>query len=229
MFEITSSADRDYLAEHLSANPCRLYYDPRVPISQIHRHQTLQSVIDIVNEQWASQGRDFVGMPHNRYWAANLVRINIYRHSLASQGNRKPMLLIYNGELPYVSNTGDTRLMAAEGLTGFDCVSAFISTHQQYRDRFQHLQEIRSFNDFQHCADIKDGTQCWFRFANPGESHGVDWYEISLHQPGVSVPSEEWCLDALSNYLINKPATFRFTREWMAKYRDWHAYARLPA
>jgi hypothetical protein len=225
-FSLTNSTDHDQLQQLLSDSPYKIFFSSSLDTSLIRRYLTLDDLIVSMNQALEDRGPAFVFENHNRYLAANVVRINIYRQSLASQGNRKPMLLKYDGDFPMESCTGDTRLAAAQGLGILSHVSALISANEQHLDQFRNHTIIDNFQDLQRLAGIADGTRCWFRFIDESGHYRLDWYEIELNETGVRVPDENFCLRALHQYLQAQRLDFRFDLSWFDDPKNWHIFAK---
>lgn len=201
-------------------NHC-LFYDPAVPVNKIVRLTLLQEICDVVNQRMDEDSYKFAREKRNSYEAANILRINQYVHSLKAEGSIKPMLIYYIGISIYDAATGGTRLMAAELIPELTHVSAFIDTRAEYRDQFSHLREIKNFDDFRECCGAVDGTQFWFRNTAPDADFGLDWYEVALPVKSAVVPGDNYCLQAVDNYLRHQPQEFRFEPAWFAQEIDW--------
>lgn len=134
------------------------------------------------------------------------------------------MLLHFVGRWPYATGTGDTRLRAIERVPQITTVSAIISTHERYRSRFAHLQEIQTLEDFARCFGTTHG-QFLIRLTDPEADYGIDWYEYVLDDPMVRVPDWDFCLQALQGYLQTQPDDFKWTVEWFDQAIDWHSHA----
>lgn len=227
--EIRHTADPDPIVQAQHHGNHALFYNPAQAVNEIIRIDLLQEWCDMANTRRQEDGDNFAQESRNSYLAANLVRINLYVESLRQHGSIKPMLLYYSGQLPFEAATGGTRLMASELLPNFTHVTAFITTHQDYANQFSHLQRINTFEEFRQCCGVELGTQFWFRLTDTQAPWGLDWYEVSVQVPGVSVPGDQWCLSAIKNYLDQQPADFQFDCEWFGVTRDWSQYAeKLP-
>ena len=226
--EIRHTADPDPIVQAQHQGQHVLFYNPAQPVNDIVRIDLLQEWCDMANTRRQEDGAAFAQEPRNAYLAANLVRINLYVDSLRKHGSVKPMLLYYSGRLPFEAATGGTRLMASELLPNFTHVTAFIATHQDHAHQFSHLQRIDTFEDFRQCCGVELGTQFWFRLTDAQAPWGLDWYEVAVQVPGISVPSDEFCLAAIGTYLKQQPDSFEFDCEWFGVTRDWSQYVETP-
>jgi hypothetical protein len=139
--------------------------------------------------------------------------------SIQQVGIAKPFLLIYDHGLPFVPATGDSRLKALACLPNIRTVPAIISTHKDNYKKFQHLRSLASFDDFARACSATPGTNFVFRLTDPRAHYGLDWYEYS--HSTVSVPSIDWCLHVLKNYLDHQPSSFRFSKAWFSRATMW--------
>jgi hypothetical protein len=202
-----------------------LYYDPEVSINHVAKQTHLQELCDWANNVIQQNGRqNFTKDESNHYDCANLVKINQMVDSLACHGSVKPMLLFFTGNYPYTTGTGDTRLRAFERLPYISTVSGIISTHTNYREKFSHLKEIKTLDDFAQCFKATPGSQFLIRLTDSQAPYGIDWYEYALHDSAVSVPSWDFCLSAIQNYINQQPVDFEFTVEWFDQLVNWSAY-----
>lgn len=202
-----------------------LFYDPAVSVDDIAKQTTLQGLCDWANTQLEQHGRgNFTLDPDRHYDAANLIKINQMVDSVARYGSVKPMLLHYQGSLPYTTGTGDTRLRAIERLPDIKTVAGLISTHSRYRDQFDHCQEITNMAEFAGCFGANKGR--WLiRLTDEQAPYGIDWYEFVLNDPAVKVPSWDFCLRAIQNYINSQPEHWRFRPEWFDQKIDWSVHA----
>jgi len=223
--EITLPSDTDIIVDsHHGGEHC-LFYTPTIPVVKIAKQTRLQDLCDWANNQIDTHGRHSFAVDHSSHYdAANLIKINQMVHSIAQHGSVKPMLLHFQGSLPYTTGTGDTRLRAIERLPHINTVSAFVSTHSQYREQFSQYQEIHNLQDFVECFGTKP-AQLLIRLTDAQAPYGIDWYEYVLDDPATNVPGWDFCLRAIQNYINAQPVDFRFGPQWFDQRIDWAAHA----
>lgn len=203
------------LAQHQGQH-C-LFYDPAVPEAHITKLDWLDAICDTAN-QWIHK-LDAITDAGQRNKTAKTVRINLFLHSLRTHGNIKPMLMYYRGSVPYTAANGGTRLLAAERMPELTSWPCFISTHQKFRNQFQHLTEIKSLQDFASVCKADKDTKFLFRLTDASADYGIDWYEAQLGDTWV--PNDDQCLTWLQTYLASQPSDFRFTPQWFDQEIDW--------
>lgn len=212
---VSSTVDPIVAAQH-SGQHC-LFYNPGVPVTDFVKLISLQDTCDLANQHLPNFAT--VAEPGDLDKIANIVRINQFVHSLQQHGNLKPMLLYYTGSLPMGAGTGGSRVMAAERIPGLDRFPAFISTHVNYKDQFQHLEEVTSLRQFAHHCHATETTQFYFRLTDPSAAYGIDWYEAALET--TSVPGNDQCMSWLIAYCQHQQSDFKFTPEWFDQEICW--------
>ena len=218
--ELTWPSERDPVKQSLHNGHHCLFYDGAVNIDHIQPQQTLEQLCAMANQRLQLVDKSlFTSDTTCHDWLANMVKINSMVQSIQQVGIVKPMLLIYSRELPFVPATGDSRLKALACLPHICTVPAIISTHKNNYKRFQHLRSLESFDDFANVCNATPGTNFVFRLTDFQADHGLDWYEYS--HSTVSVPSIDWCLHVLKNYLDHQPSSFRFSKAWFSRATMW--------
>lgn len=218
-----SQTNTDLVAASRHNGKHRLYYHNAVPVSGIDYTPHLSDYCDMLNNYKSQLAQDFATTPSIAYHVANVVKINLWVHSLQTHGNVKPMLLHCIEPQRLSSATGATRLMAAELIPGFKTVAAFIDTTAAYHQYFQSFEQIHNFSQFAARCGTDTTTDFWFRLTDNQAAFGLDWYEASVMTPGVSVPQESWCVAAVDAYLKNQSSEFEFTMSWFKQTIDWDA------
>ena len=194
-------------------------YAENMPMTQIQRVLTLEQTCARVNDL-LSQGQLFCSPQHSNE-VANLVRINLFYHSLRSRGNVKPMLLHYQGTRPMEAATGGTRMAALELMPEVTDVPCFVSTHVRYLPELSDLKIVRDWTEFSRLSSAQTGDQIILRLTDPAADYGLDWYEVSLSDPAMTVPQDPECLQALQHYLAQQPPAFRFEPQWFRESIIW--------
>lgn len=221
---VVPSGDTDPLAQHLDQGQHALFYDPCVPLENILKLDTLDELINIANERLDYYGPgmftnfDQCNEISNQDQIANIVRVNLFVHSLKAQGNVKPCILHYNGTLPYGAGNGGSRLMALECVSNISTISAFISMPIELAQNFAHLRQIHSVNDMLDIFNSPERTKFYFKFTYDANAHGLEWYEVDLAT--VRVPNNQQCLDLLQEYVDSRPG-FKFTKLWFEENHHW--------
>ena len=201
-----------------------MFYNPAQDKNTIRTNQRLQDLCDWANIHINSQGiNGFIKDPANHYDIANLVKLNIWVDDLPRQGSIKPMLLQYIGLPLLESGTGESRLRALERVNSMHTVSAFISTHVQYHDQFDHLESITTFDQFAKRCSAEPGQQFLFRLTDSQAPYGIDWYEYNSSRTSTITPGEDYCVEVLSKYLKQHSST-TFTPAWFDTLVNWDQY-----
>lgn len=196
-----------------------MLYSQHLPLDQIQRVLTLDHTCQRVN-QLRDQGRLFDCQDMSNE-VANLVRINIFYHSLQHRGNVKPMLLHYLGQRPFVAATGGTRMAALELLPSVTGIQCFVSAHVKYLSELADLEPVLTWQRFCELAGASDGDHVILRLTDDDAQYGLDWYEVSLLDPDVTVPQDPQCLRALARYLETQCPDFRFEPGWFRSEITW--------
>jgi hypothetical protein len=124
------------------------------------------------------------------------------------------------GEQVLVIGNGESRLRATERLPHIPSLSAFISTSAQYKDRFDHLESVTTFNRFAELCTAVPGQQFLFTLTDPEAPYGIFWYEYNSARTAPVTPGEPWCIDVFQNYLQINPSV-QFTPEWFDTLVPW--------
>lgn len=221
--EVIYPSARDIIQESLHNGTHCVFFDPACNKNTIRTNQRLQDLCNWANELIQKQTvLGFLQDAKNHYDMANLVKLNMWVHDLPIQGSIKPMLLQYVGNPLLESGTGESRLRALERIDSIHTVTAFISTHQQYQHKFQHLESVTSFDRFAELCQAQDGQQFLFRLTDNQAPYGIDWYEYNSQRTSQVTPGQDYCVQALGNYLQQNPTTF--TPEWFDTLVDWNQY-----
>jgi hypothetical protein len=224
---IESNQDSDIIEQSQHDGQHCLFYDPAINIIDIQRVLQLKDICQISNHQLANHHRE---LRQGNCWQneiANIVRINMFVHSMRKIGSVKPMLLHYDQGLPYTASTGGTRLMAAELIPEITHVSGFVTTHQRHRLRFSHLPEIKCWSDFVKYCGTEESSTVLIRLTDAAANWGIDWFEVAVDQhqgTRIFVPQDDWCLAVLQNYVNCQPEDFKFTPEWFNTQIAWDLY-----
>lgn len=201
-----------------------LFYDPAVDKNSIQTGQTLSDLCAWANRQIAQQGiAGFVQDSRNHYDIANLVKLNIWVDDLPRNGSIKPMLLQYTGQPKYQSGTGESRLRALERIPSITTAHAFISTHRQYQDRFDHLESVTSLDQFAQLCSAEFEQMFLFRLTDANAPYGLDWYEYNSSRTAGITPGQDYCVEVFSNY-INAHSDTVFMPEWFDTLITWDSY-----
>ena len=221
---LTYPSNQDPIADSFHNGAHCLFYNPIQDKNAIRTNQCLQDLCDWANTHITNQGVDgFIKDTANHYDIANLVKLNIWVDDLPRQGSIKPMLLQYVGRPLLESGTGESRLRALERISSITTVSAFISTHTQYRDQFNHLESITTFDHFAKRCLAEPGQQFIFRLTDDQAPYGLDWYEYNSSRTSTITPGEDYCVEVLSNYLQQQPG-ITFSPAWFDLLVNWDQY-----
>ena len=222
LIEICWPAAQDPVADSLHGGNHCLFYDPTVDKHSIRTNQRLGDLCNWINNRIRQQGIvEFLKDKQNYYEIANLVKLNMWVDDLPRSGSIKPMLLQYIGKPQYESGTGESRLRALERIPSVQTVHAFISTHKQHADKFDHLESVTTLQRFAEICQAVDGQQFLFRLTDADAPYGLDWYEYDSRQTARITPGEEYCVEVVSNYL--QPGMI-FTPEWFDTLINWDDY-----
>ena len=201
-----------------------LFFDPAINTTIIAYRQNLQMLCEWINNGVKEHGIDnFVDDNRNWYSMTNVVKLNIWANDIQKQGIVKPMLLYYNGGDKYGINNGESRLRACSVMSGGLGPRAFISTSTQYRDKFSHLEEVTSFDQFAWLCKADNPQEFMFTLTDPTAPYGIFWYEFNSAKTDTVTPNESNCITTLRNYLNRHPDTV-FTIDWFNNLVDWKEY-----
>ena len=225
--EYTWPGDLDPVADSLHNGVHCLFYDPAVDKNSVRSNQSLQDLCDWANTGIKNQGlAGFLQDSTNHYDMANLVKLNLWVHDLPVTGSVKPMLLQYVGGDLYQSGTGESRLRALERIPQITTVGAFISTHQQFKQRFAHLESVTTFDRFAEICQAVDQQTFLLRPTDAQAPYGLDWYEYNSARTASVTPGQEYCVEVMTNYLQQNPDTV-FRPEWFDSKINWSDYENL--
>ena len=214
-------SDQDPIADSLHHGQHCIFYDPAVDKNQIRVNQSLNDLCNWANRNIDKHGVDqFLSNPHNHDQIANLVKLNIWVEDLPRRGNVKPLLLHYIGHSMYESGTGESRLKVLERIDSITTVNAFICTHHQDRDRFNHLESITNLDRFAELCEAITGQTFLFRLTDNQALYGLDWYEYDSQLTSTITPAEAHCINAMTKYLQQNPGTI-FTPDWFDYLINW--------
>jgi hypothetical protein len=188
-----------------------------VPNELIEKIDSLDGICAVAN-RWLDH-LDNITDPGDRNKVAKTVRINLFVHSLKQHGNVKPILIHYKGQYPMTPANGGTRFLAAERLPEFNTWPCFISTAVKYKQKFQHLKEIKSMAAFAEACKADANTKFLLRLTDSAADHGLDWYEVDL--PTTFVPNDDLCIQWLQQYQQSQHSNFQFTKQWFDQAIDW--------
>jgi len=192
-----------------------------VPKEIIRYQQSLQDICNWANEQIKYHGIDgFFADPLNRYEIANIVKLNMWIDDIRKQGIVKPMNLFYDGQVKYGINNGESRLRAVERINNLSSMSAFICTHTKYSQRFAHLEKVQDFEHFAKLCQAVDQQEFLFQLTDSQAPYGIFWYEYNSQLTAAVTPGEEYCVNALKDYLKNRK-DFYFTTDWFDDLKSW--------
>lgn len=216
-------SEQDPIKQNLHHGRHCLFYNPAVSKHLIHSNQTLGDLCNWANNGIKNQSLSgFLDNSNNHYDMANLVKLNLWVKDLQVRGSVKPMLLHYTGQEKFATGTGESRLRAMERIDSITHVSAFISTHSQFRDFFGNLEMVESFDHFAKICQAVPGQQFLFRLTDAQAPYGLDWYEYNSKQTETVTPGQDWCVEVLGNYLKQHPT--HFTPEWFDTLVTWDYY-----
>jgi hypothetical protein len=222
--EVIYPSDQDPIAQSFHNGVHCLFYNPAVPKETVRYKQTLQDICDWANQLIAAHGvAGFVQDPNNWYDIANIVKLNMWIDDIKKQGIVKPMLLFYDGEEKFGINNGESRLRALERIPGINTMSAFITTKQEYADRFADLMPVTTFEQFAKLCSATQRQQFLFTLTDPSAPYGLYWYEYDSDLTRPVTPGEEVSVNALHNYLTQHPGV-EFTPEWFDILIPWANY-----
>jgi hypothetical protein len=221
---VTYPSDSDIIFKSTHGGAHCLFYDPVVPRKSIRYQQSLQDICTWVNTGIYYNGIDaFVADVKNHYDIANIVKLNLWIDDIQRQGIVKPMMLFYDGQAQYGINNGESRLRATERLPSIQNLRAFVSTSVQYRDQFDHLEPVTTFDRFAELCGAVSGQQFLFTLTDPEAPYGIFWYEYNSARTAPVTPGEPQCVDVFRNYVLANPAV-SFTPEWFDTLVPWVDY-----
>ena len=222
--EVKYPSDQDPIAQSLHSGAHCLFYNPSVNKTTIAYKQSLGDICDWANRLIRTTGIDgFIGNPINHYDIANIVKLNMWIDDIIKQGIIKPMNLFYDGQEKYGINNGESRLRATERISTLSTVPAFIGCRIEFAEKFADLENITNFNRFAELCGAKKDHQFFFTLTDSAAPYGIFWYEYASPRTAPVTPAEEYCVNALNNYL-NRHPDIQFTPEWFDTLVDWDDY-----
>ena len=222
--KLTYPSDQDPIRQSLHDGAHCLFYDPAIPKSQIAYKQSLQDICDWANEQIKHYSIDgFFSDPLNHYEIANIVKLNMWINDIRKQGIIKPILTYYDGNEKLGINNGESRLRALERIPGIDTLRGFISTTVVHAHRFDHLEQVHTFEKFAQICQAVDQQKFMFTLTDHEAPYGLFWYEYDSRRTMQVTPGETYCVEVLRLYLIQYP-DIEFTPEWFDILVRWEDY-----
>ena len=200
-----------------------LFWNPDAEFQNLPTNQRLGELCRWAMEWLNHDGIDgFAADPRNHYDIANLVKLNLWIHDIRAQGIVKPWLLLdQDGTL--VPGTGDSRLRCLERIPTIKTVPAFISTHVNRANQYQHLEPVTTLDQFAKLCGARSGQLFTFRLTDPTAPFGMYWYEYNSDQTRWVTPGESDCVAAFVAYASAHPG-INITPEWFDALVDWNQY-----
>jgi len=197
-----------------------LLWNPAAPIDNILTNQRLQDLCDWANYGLKNNKDLFLQDPLNHYDIANLVKLNMWIHSIRVQGIVKPWLIQDQGDGTFIAGTGDSRLRCLERIPEITTVKAFISTHVDRRHLYPDLEEVTNFDQFIKLCNTEPQREFLFRLTDPQAPYGLYWFEFDSERTRAITPGEQQSVALFCNYLKTNPDIV-FTPEWFDTLKPW--------
>jgi hypothetical protein len=221
LIELKWPASQDPIATSTHNGVHCLLWNPCAEISNIVTQQRLVDLCSWANSWLQKQGiEQFVAESRNHYDIANLVKLNMWIHSIREQGNVKPWLLLDQGNGTFTAGTGDSRLRCLERIPEITAVPAFISTTSNRKHLYPELEEVTTFDRFAALCDAVPGQRFLFRLTEVNAPYGLCWYELDSIRTRYVTPSEQEAVAMFVKYYTQYPG-MTITPEWFDEKIYW--------
>ena len=212
---------RDPVAESMHNGTHALFFHTHADFDNITTTQSLADLSKWANEWLEHDGIDaFAADARNHYDLANLVKLNMWIHSIREHGIIKPWLLLDSGDGKFIPGTGDSRLRCLERIPEITTTPAFISTTANRRHLYQHLEEVTTLERFAELCGAKVNQLFLFRLTDAEAPYGLYWYEYNSDTTRSVTPSEPEAVQMFVNYYKQNPNT-RITPAWFDQHIAW--------
>ncbi len=204
--------DSDPIVASLHEDKHVLFYDPKLHKSKIHYSRTVQDQCAWLNT--------CTNIWSDRYRIATIVKLHIYIQDIQTQGIVKPLLLFYDDKEGLKIHTGENRLRASELLENLIYFKSFITTHKDHAHLFQHLVQVKNFEQFTRICCTPPGCEYQFTLTDKEAPYGIYWFEYASERTRAVTPGYEWCENVMEEYLKQNPDVV-FTPQWFLQPIDW--------
>jgi hypothetical protein len=221
LIELTWPSNADPIAGSTNNGTHCLFFDPAYNFRTIEYKQTLNDLCNWAQERLVDGHDQCFGDEQNWYDLANLVKLNMWIHSIREHGIVKPWLLLDDNGI--TCGTGESRLRCLERIPDIATAPAFISTHQSRAHLYNHLKRVETFDQFAALCNATPGQQFLFRPTDAQAPFGLYWYEYNSDLTRAVTPSQDECLTMLRNYLELHPE-IEITPEWFDSIINWDQY-----
>lgn len=198
-----------------------LFFDPAYNFRTIEYKQKLDDLCIWAQEQIDDGLDQCFRNEQNYYDLANLVKLNMWIHSMREHGIVKPWLLLDDNGVS--CGTGESRLRCLERIPEIATAPAFISTHRDRAHLYSHLKRVETFDQFARLCNAEPGQQFLFRLTDAQAPCGIYWYEYDSSLTRSVTPGQNECLDMLRNYLESRPGLV-ITPAWFDSTINWDQY-----
>lgn len=213
-------SDTDPINESLHQGAHCLFWNPATKFDNVVTQQRLADLCKWANEWLDTDGIDeFVADARNHYDIANLIKLNVWIHSIREHGIVKPWMMLDQGDGSFLAGTGDSRLRCLERIPEITTVPAFISTVASRRHLYKGLEEVTTFDRFAELCGAKVNQLFLFRLTDPSAPYGIYWYEYNSDLTRSVTPSQDEAVQMFVNYYKQNPV--KITPEWFDQHIDW--------
>jgi len=221
LIEVKPPITRDPVAESLHNGVHCLFWNPAAKLHNVVTQQRLADLCDWANNWLQTDGIDgFAADPRNHYDLANLVKLNMWIHSIREQGIVKPWLFLDQGDGTYLAGNGDSRLRCLERIPEITTVAGFVSTIASRKHLYSDLEPVTTFERFAELCGADDSHTFLFRLTDAEAPYGLYWYEFNSERTRSVTPSEQEAVQMFVSYYRQHPGT-TITPEWFDQQIDW--------
>lgn len=228
LIETKWPSDRDPIQESMHGGQHALFWNPRCRFDNVETNQRLADLCNWANE-WLSQVSvsEFAAEPNNHYDLANLVKLNMWIHSIRQHGIIKPWMMLDQGDGTFLAGTGDSRLRCLERIPEITTVPAFISTRSDRAELYRDLEPVTSFDQFVALCRAEPNRLFSFRLTDAQAPYGIYWYEYNNSLTRAITPGTTRAVAMACSYL-EQHAGLVITPEWFDSKIDWSRYDPEP-
>lgn len=224
LIETKWPGDCDPIVESQHGNTHALFWNPRCRFDNVVTNQRLGDLCKWAMEWLISDTvDDFVSEPKNHYDLANLVKLNMWIHSIRKHGIIKPWMILDHGDGTFSAGTGDSRLRCLERIPEIQHVPAFISTLQTRASLYADLEPVTTFDQFAALCGAEQNQLFMFRLTDPSAPYGIYWYEYNSSRTREITPGQDQAVSMIHRYLLANPGV-EITPEWFDREIDWRRY-----
>lgn len=221
LIEVKQPISCDPVAESLHKGVHCLFWNPSAKLDHVVTQQKLADLCEWANNWLRTDGIDaFAADTQNHYDLANLVKLNMWIHSIREHGIVKPWLFLDQGDGTYLAGNGDSRLRCLERIPEIKTVAGFVSTTANRKHLYEGLEQVTTFERFAELCGANHTHTFLFRLTDNEAPYGMYWYEFNSERTRSVTPSEPEAVQMFVNYYKQNP-NIVITPAWFDQVIAW--------